>query len=310
VSITGRADRLPIGKGAWLYDSSASRLLVADPASPWSRAMMAAALSLAALAQPGIALAYGYNLNVNVITEATFFPEGSRQVGNIDLSFDPRAFSLQALDREARVSNGGKAVGMFLGSVGLLEAYASAAYPLGGGGLATSTVTSSFADTIAVSGAGLALGTPVSYRLDFSIEGSVLTSPEGSLPSAFADAAVTLQDDNTYQAVTFNWSDKTKAPGVYSLVLNTQVGHSLVLYANLNVGAQVGSNSLTGRFAEADFYHSARYALAPSVAGLNTVGSSGHDFAVSSVPEPSSWVLLGAGLMALLLLLHGRRART
>ena len=264
-------------------------------------------MALGAFALPGSAQAYGYNLNVNVITEAINFPESSRQVGNIDLSFDPRAFSLQTLDRVAQVSNGGKAVGLFLGSIGLLKAYASAATPLGGG-LVTSTVTSSFADTIAVSGAGLAPGTPVSYRLDFSIQGSVLTSPSGAIPGAFADAGVTLQDDNTYQAVSFSWSDKTKAPGVYSLVLNTQVGHSLVLYANLNVGAQVGSNSLTGRFAEADFYHSARYALVPSVAGLNTVGSSGHDFAASSVPEPSSWALMAAGGLALIML-RRRRSR-
>ena len=255
----------------------------------------AAALGLAALALPGTALAYGYSLTANVITEATNFPEGVRQEGHLQLDNDPRAFSLQALDRVAQVSNGGKAVGMFLGSVGLLKAYASAATPLGGG-LVSSTVTSSFADTIAVSGAGLAAGTPVSYRLDFSIQGSVLPSPPGSLPTAFADARVMLQDDNTYQAVSFNWSDRTMAPGVYSLVLNTRVGHSLVLYANLNVGAQVGSNPLTGGFAEADFYHSARYALTPSVAGLNVVGMSGHAYTASAVPEPSSAALLGLGL--------------
>lgn len=255
----------------------------------------ACALGLAALALPGTALAYGYSLTANVITEATNFPEGVRQEGHLQLDSDPRAFSLQALDRVAQVSNGGKSVGMFLGSVGLLKAYASAATPLGGG-LVTSTVTSSFADTIAVSGAGLAVGTPVSYRLDFSIQGSVLPPPAGSLPTAAADARVVLQDDNDYRSVSFNWSNRTMAPGVYSLVLNTQVGHSLVLYANLDVGAQVGSSQQTARFAEADFYHSARYALTPSVAGLNVVGQSGHDYTASAVPEPSGWALMALGL--------------
>lgn len=256
-----------------------------------------AALGLAALALPGTALANGYSLTANVITEANNFPEGVRQEGHLQLDNDPLAFSLQAVDRVAQVSNGGKAVGLFLGSVGLLKAYASAVTPLGGG-LVTSTVTSSFADTIAVRGAGLAVGTPVSYRLDISIQGSVLPPPAGSLPTAFADARVLLQDDTSYQAVSLRWSDKTQAPGVYSLVLNTQVGHSLVLYANLDVGAQVGSSS-TGIFAEADFYHSARYALTPSVAGLNVVGQSGHDYTVSAVPEPSSWALMALGVAAL-----------
>lgn len=265
-----------------------------------------AALGLAALALPGTALANGYSLTANVITEANNFPESARREGHLQLDNDPLAFSLQALDRVAQVSNGGKAVGLFLGSVGLLKAYASAATPIGGG-LVTSTVTSSFADTIAVSGAGLAVGTPVSYRLDFSIQGSVLPSPPGSLPNAFADARVVLQDDNTYQSVSFNWSNRTMATGVYSLVLNTQVGHSLVLYADLDVGAQVGSSSLTGHFAEADFYHSARYALTPSVAGLNVVGQSGHDYTVSAVPEPSSWALMALGLGAVVL---RRRAAT
>lgn len=267
----------------------------------------ACALGLAALALPGTALAYGYSLTANVITEAVNFPEGVRQEGHLQLDNDPLAFSLQALDRVAQVSNGGKAVGKFLGSVGLLKAYASAATPLGGG-LVTSTVTSSFADTIAVSGAGLAVGTPVSYRLDVSIQGSVLPPPAGSLPTAFADARVLLQDDNSYDAVSFRWSDKTQATGVYSLVLNTKVGHSLVLYANLDVGAQVGSSS-TGIFAEADFYHSARYALTPSVAGLNVVGQSGHDYTVSAVPEPSSWALMALGLAWVAVKRRGRAPR-
>jgi hypothetical protein len=99
--------------------------------------------------------------------------------------------------------------------------------------------------------------------------------------------------------VVFNWDAARQTTGLYSIVLNTAVGHTLSLFGSLNVGAQVAGNSPVGRFAEANFYNSAHYNLAPSVAGLNTVGASGHDFAVSSVPEPQTWLQLGLGLLAL-----------
>lgn len=260
-----------------------------------------AALGLAALALPGTALAWGYGMQANVITEVVNFPASDRKDGNLWLDFDPRAFSLQAIDRQASLGSNAIAKGNFLGSVGLLKAYASATYPLGGDGMATSTVTSSFYDTILVGGAGLAVGTPVSYRLDISISGSVLGGPAGSNYGAFATSSVSLQDDFTRQAAVLNWNDKTHAPGVYTLTLNTKVGRGLILSADLNVGARVQGNSVLGRFAEADFYHSARFALTPSVAGLNVTGQSGHDYTVSAVPEPSSWALMALGLGAVVL---------
>lgn len=255
-----------------------------------------AAVGLVALVLPGAASAWGYGVTANVITEVSNFPAADRKDGNLWLDHDPLAFSLQAIDRTAQLGPGAQATGRFLGSVGLLKAYASASYPLNGAGQASSTVTSSFYDTIVVGGAGLAVGTPVSYRLDFSISGSVLGGPPGSNYGAFGTASVSLQDDATRQSVFMNWNDKVNAPGLYSLTLNTTVGHSLILGAALDVGALVKGNALTGRFAEADFYHSARFALAPSVAGLNVVGMSGHDYSVSAVPEPSSWALMALGL--------------
>lgn len=260
-----------------------------------------AVLGLVALALPGLAHAAPYGLSANVITEVTNFPAGDRKVGFLDLHGDPLAFSLQAIDRTAQLGPGAQATGRFLGSVGLLKVYAGASYPLHGDGLASSTVTSSFYDTIVVGGAGLAVGTPVSYRLDFSISGSVLGALPDPTYGAFATASVSLQDDFTRQAVFMNWDNRRNATGIYSLTLNTTVGHSLLLVADLKAGARVQGNSLNARSAEADFYHSARYALTPSVAGLNVVGLSGHDYTVSAVPEPSSWALMALGLGAVVL---------
>ena len=266
------------------------------------------------------AQSFGYGVTSNVITEAvTFRPgvptESQRDTGYLEWNNDPQAAALNALDRQARVSNGGLAVGRFLGSVGLLKAYASATYPyccasfpVQADGSASATVTSSFGDSLKVVGAGLALGTPVSYRLDFRICGSLVTGAAGQHFGASAQSTVSLRDIESFQSVAFNWDASRQAAGLYSLTLNTQVGHTLYLTGSLDVGAQVQGNSPVGRIAEADFYHSAVYSLAPSVAGLNTVGASGHDFTASSVPEPSSWLLFGAGLMVLVRL-QSRRTR-
>ena len=73
--------------------------------------------------------------------------------------------------------------------------------------------------------------------------------------------------------------------------------------SNLTGGNVVGielSNATLARAAEADFSHSAYFYLSPSVAGLNTVGASGHDF-MAPVPEPAAAALLVAGLLALAL---------
>jgi hypothetical protein len=147
-------------------------------------------------------------VSANLITEAVSFhfggpTESARDLGNLQLDNDPLANTLNALDRQAKVSNNGVATARFLGSVGLLKAYASARYPyccasfpVLSDGSASATVTSSFGDLITVSGAGLAVGTPVSYRVDFRIDGALVTAPSpGQHYGATADASVSLQDE-------------------------------------------------------------------------------------------------------------------
>lgn len=283
----------------------------------YSYALLATALALPLGAQ---AQHYGASGAVNASTTLEIFGSPIQAVAQVDdFSFydQPQALLPHALDEVATVS-GGRATALFKGSIGTLKAYSSASFAYGYDaqghalfrGYASASAQGSFADVVLVGGAGLAVGTPVNYRVDLRIDGT-LSSPSfeiGGFLHASAGASARLTDLQSGQEVRLNWDASQQGVGLYSLTLATQVGHSLQFVGSLNTSAGVTHYAQLGRSAEADFYHSAYYALAPSVAGLNTVGASGHEFAVSNVPEPSSWALFGAGLLALMRL-QGRRIR-
>ncbi len=245
-------------------------------------------------------------------------PEGGPDVGSsFRFTDEPQALQPNALQAVSTVSKGmGKA--MFLGSIGSLKAYAFATFADGVGpfnfplfsGQAKGEAGGDFFDRLTVTGAGLAVGTPVSYRLDFSIDGT-LSSPsfEPSYLATFARATVRLTDLDLGRRVEFTWLAGANAPGLYSLTLATQVGSTLLIEGSLAASAKVDAFARTGRIAEADFYHSALYSLAPSVLGLNTLGASGHDF-LAPVPENGTRIMLALGLAALgLARRHGRGVR-
>lgn len=258
-------------------------------------------------AQAGTYQLYGNTL-VNV-TRSYPQPQDSDYHG-LDANWlnDARARQWLRLDDTASLS-GGHAQAKLLAHMGVLKAYASASFPyccdVGGHliiqGYADAEVRGGFYDTVLVGGAGLAAGTPVSYALDIRIDGA-LSQPSfetGGFLSAYGVADIRFTDLTTHALDSLLWQADRNQPGRYQLVLNTAVGHEISISAMLAVGASVSANARTGRFAEADFYHSAGFSLSPSVAGLNTVGASGYDFAASPVPEPAQAVLLSFGLLAL-----------
>lgn len=246
-------------------------------------------------------------------TAVMFTPGPGQAFYNVDdvyLLNDAAATTMQQVQRTAVVDNGGDSIARFEGEIGLLRGYAAASYPvcctIDGTvvttGYAGGRVDGSFYDTIHVTGAGLAVGTPVRYEVDFDVSGH-LSSPSyesGGYLSAFGLANVLLRDLTSFQEVSFSWDVSRDAGGRYTLVLDTVVGHSLALSGALNVGASVDAYATLGRWVEADLGHSAGYSLRPSVAGLNTVGASGHDF-LAPVPEPEGWALMAGGLLALAL---------
>lgn len=254
------------------------------------------------------AQAQSYQLNAYVRSHAADFRNNDDKTDYQDFNWldKPQALALNSLDSSALVVSGGNASAKVLASIGMLKAYASAYYPYGYDaqghqvqyGYSNGTAQANFYDTLLVTSSTLALGTPVSYRMDLSINGS-LSSPSfemGGFLSADGLAEMKLRDKDSGQIATLSWDAKKNATGVYSLILNTQVGHTLTINGMLYAEGYVGSYAQTGRTAEADFYHSAYYQLTPSVAGLNTTGLSGHDFLATAVPEPSSYLLLALGL--------------
>lgn len=271
------------------------------------------------LAMPAWAHAQTYQLTAYARANTNDFRGNvtKSDVQTLDWQNKPQALALNALDAQSAAGGGG-ATASFLGTIGLLKAYASATYPrccdaLGNTvayGYANGTAQGSFYDSVVVSGAGLAAGTVVTYRLDLRIDGGI-SSPSfesGGALSAEGVAEARLVDTTSRQEAIFRWDAKKQATGVYSLSLTTEVGHTLAISGLLLADAYVSSGATLARSAESDFYHSAGYTLAPSVAGLNTVGASGHDF-TASVAEPSSVALAAIGLCGLVGALRAPRRR-
>lgn len=258
---------------------------------------------------PATALAtYQFNGYVRAHAVTTYPVPGLGETESLDIDlFDkPGAAQWQQLDSFARNADG-TATARLAGHIGLLKAYAASDYAAccAGGtmlrnGYADGTAEVRFYDEVLVQGAGLAEGTPVSYRLDVRIDGT-LSHPRfevGGAYSADALAQASVVDLSSGAAARLSWDASRQDTGLYSLNINTQVGHSLALSGMLYAGTYVAATATVARSAEVDFYHSAGYSLAPSVAGLNTAGASGYDFSASAVPEPGIWALMLLGLTA------------
>lgn len=274
------------------------------------------ALALAPLVGWGQTSSLTATLRANTTMTYPAPREDRSPVVDLSLTDTPAAAELQRRDTASHVSNGGTASAMFKGRIGLLQAYAFASQPycctLGGElvttGFSDAAVDAGFTDTVAVAGAGLADGTAVQYRVGLRIDGT-LSSPSfemGGHVGVYGVAEVRLEDKTTREVVSLRWNAANQATGLYALTLNTQVGHQLGITGTLNVGANIDTSARSARSGEADFYHSAHYSLTPSVVGLNTVGASGADFAISSVPEPAGGALWLLGLGGLGLVARAR----
>jgi len=270
----------------------------------------AAALGWLLLGAAALAQAQNYQITGHVNSLASTFAPGPREDQNHTDNFNwydrPEAQVIQSLSEFSAVSNSGYGRASMSASMGQLRAFSQAYYPSGQPephyyGYSFGTAHATFADTVRVEGAGLAAGTPVRYELHLWIDGSI-SFPNfeiGGHLNADGLAQMQLIDRTNNQRQTLDWDIKKHSTGWYRIALDTVVGHDLMITGMLYASAGVDSSATLARYAEADFSHTALYFLQPSLAQLNTVGASGHDFSISLVPEPSSAWLLLAGLATL-----------
>lgn len=177
---------------------------------------------------------------------------------------------------------------------------------------ASAAAWSTFGDTIAVTGDGLAPGTAVTYTVDIDVHGLFEQVTQlTNVAYAGADLVVQAQDVDSLRAESFSWRPAPTgtpptglAGGSYRWSYQTTVGRSFVLSAMLNAVAQ--NYSFLNGSVTADLGHTVHIALDNADARLNTVGLSGHDFRLGGgagptpVPAPASaaLVLLGLALAA------------
>lgn len=269
------------------------------------------AAGLAALASVAAQAAPVYQVTGIVNTQVHTFAPGPNvsDVGYQDFNYlnQPQARGVVTIEQDAAVADGGQAFGRVSAQSGTLKAWSWSSNPAWVTGrnpldYAASMISSSFADTILVQGAGLAEGAAVRYLLSIHIEGST-SLPAFELGGALAaevSAYVTLRD-LTGGTVSMNWNSNRDDEGWFELTLDTHVGAELLLSAGLNASTYVTATA-RNRFAEADYGRSTYVYLTPSVAGLNTVGASGHDFTLpdtggtGTVPVPATLALVVTGL--------------
>lgn len=209
------------------------------------------------------------------------------------------------------LSNGAQAHAQIEASMGVLKGKLSAHYERAfdtDSGWVDTRFSTSFEDFIEVTAPGLSAGTPITYTFSLSIDGTSgvtpLPAPSSALSVGFTASMGPAFLSPVPRLRQIDWQ-MSQGDGTFSQTFEAVVGELLRVRGTLFAGGQAGTLNGTSD-AWADYMSTARFSLVPDVAGANTVSVSGHDYAPSVVPEPSTALLFVLGLLYALAAWRGR----
>lgn len=275
----------------------------------------------AALAAPGLSLAAPFLPNPAYLNASTY-TDGIRYATNpVEAPVDSKQAVIEGADLIARpvltqrsdtlLSNGAQAHAQIEASMGVLRGKLSTHYEKtfnSDDGFVDAIFSTSFEDFIEVTAPGLAAGTPVTYTFSLTIDGTSGVTPLPAAPGAlgvgFAASMGPAWLSPVPRVRTIDWQ-MSQGDGVFSQTFEAVVGELVRVRGTLFAGSQAGFRNGTSD-AWADYMSTARFHLTPNVAGANTVSVSGHDYAVSVVPEPTTAILFVMGMLYALAAWRGR----
>lgn len=209
------------------------------------------------------------------------------------------------------LSNGARAHAQIEASMGVLKGKLSTHYEKTfntDDGWVDAVFSTSFEDFIEVTAPGLAAGTPVTYTFSLSIDGTSGVTPQPAAPGALSVGFAASMGPAWLSPVPrlrqIDWQ-MSQGDGVFSQTFQATVGELVRVRGTLFAGSQSGIRNGTSD-AWADYMSTARFNLTPDVAGANTVSVSGHDYALSVVPEPTTALLFVMGMLYAVAAWRGR----
>lgn len=296
--------------------SSIAQTCLVAPLRPALGLILAAALAGPGLSQaapflpnPAYLSARTQTDGIRYATSPVEAPVDSKQatVEGADLIAQP----VLTLSSDTLLGNGARAHAQIEASMGVLKGKLSTHYEMafnGDGGFVDAVFSTSFEDFIEVTAPGLAEGTPITYTFSLTIDGTSGVTPlpaaPGALSVGFAASMGPAYLSPVPRVRTIDWQ-MSQGDGLFSQTFEAVVGELVRVRGTLFAGSQAGVRNGTSD-AWADYMSTARFNLTPNVAGANTVSVSGHDYAVSVVPEPATALLWVLGMLYAVAAWRGR----